>query len=113
MTRKDTTTKSGQNVDASVDDISRQLKELREDLSALSSSVVALGAATKDTAVAAGAERASALAEHGSELKTQLTNGFDSLRAETEHMVRDKPIGTLAIAAALGLAVGYLTARRG
>lgn len=112
MARKETATKPTRSADASVEDISRQLQALRDDLSALSSSVVKLGATTKDAAVAAGSERVSALAEHGGEVKAQLANGVDSLRAETEAMVRDRPIGTLALAAALGAAVGYLTARR-
>lgn len=98
--------------EVTVEDLQRQVDTLTEDIAALSSTLVALGAAKKNAAVSAGAERIAAAAERGRNLAAEIEGGFEALGDEARRTVTSRPFASVAIAAALGIAVGFLTARR-
>ena len=112
MARKETTRRNGGRGEVSFEDLERQLNALKSDVSELSSTMVALANDRKDAALTAGTDRIDALMENGREMAARLEDRFDSLRGEVESSVRGKPFATIGIAAAVGLVVGYLSARR-
>jgi ElaB/YqjD/DUF883 family membrane-anchored ribosome-binding protein len=113
MTNKTGAAKTGNSTpEVSLDEIQRQFDTLKADISALSTTVVALGAAKKDAAIAAGADRASALADRGIAALDHAEESFGTFLQDMEKTVRAKPFTALGISAALGLAFGLYTARR-
>jgi ElaB/YqjD/DUF883 family membrane-anchored ribosome-binding protein len=73
---------------------------------------VALGTAKKDAAIAAGTDRAGALADRGKAALGHAEESFGTLLQDMEKTVRTKPFTALAISAALGLVFGLFTAKR-
>jgi ElaB/YqjD/DUF883 family membrane-anchored ribosome-binding protein len=96
----------------SLEDLQQQFKSLKSDLSALSSTVMSIGAAKTDAAIAAGTDRASALAHRGKAAIDQVEDSFGTVIHDVEKSVRAKPFTALAISAALGLVFGLYTAQR-
>ena len=93
------------NTDASISEVSEQIKILQKDLAALTSTVgeytSAKSAQVRDTAI----EKASEYANAGRDkaIETQL---------HAEEFVRTQPATALGIAAGVGFLVGIFTARR-
>lgn len=113
MVNKSTAAKTGNGTsEASLEEIQRQFATLKDDISALSATVVALGTTKKDAAIAAGADRAGALADRGKAALGQAEESFGTLLQDMEKTVRAKPFTALAISAALGLVFGLYTAQR-
>ena len=112
MARKTSAQGDGKRGDVSIEDLERQLSALKDDVSELSTTMVAFANGRKDAAVSAGADRIEALRENGREMAAELEDRIDALRGEIESSIRGKPFATIGIAAAVGLVVGYLSARR-
>ena len=83
------------------DDLEKQIAQLQADVADLTKT---LGAVAKQKAAEAGARGREALADAGDHLRR--------VESEAVDYVRTKPIQALAIAAGLGLLVGYLTRNR-
>ena len=91
--------------DATVEDLSLQISILKDDISALTSTLGEFGMAKADAAAKTARSTAADLAEAGREktLETQ---------AKAEEFIRTQPTTALAIAAGVGFLVGLITARR-
>jgi ElaB/YqjD/DUF883 family membrane-anchored ribosome-binding protein len=113
MVNKSTVTKTSDGIsEASFEEIQRQFATLKDDISALSATVLALGTTKKDAAIAAGADRAGALAGRGKVALDQAEESFGTFLQDMEKTVRAKPFTALAISAALGLVFGLFTSQR-
>ncbi len=112
MARKPSTHGTGERRNVSLENLERQLDALKDEVSELSTTLVALANDRKDAAVSAGADRIEALRENGREMTARLEDRIDALRGEVESSLHGKPFATIGIAAAVGFLVGYLSAWR-
>ncbi|MEO9902139.1 DUF883 C-terminal domain-containing protein [Nisaea sp.] len=96
---------------AKSDDIEAQLEALRADLAALADSVSGLGQSKAGDLKQRGEEVAAKIAENSSAAVKRVKNDLDRIEKNVSTGVRAKPIRSIAIAAGLGLAVGYLVRR--
>lgn len=104
--------RNGGNPEVSLEDVERNLDALKHDLSELSSTVQALASEQKDSAIAAGAAHLEALGERGKASAGRAEERLDHALDEAGRTLRERPLATVAIAAAVGLAVGYLSGSR-
>lgn len=98
--------------DVSLEEIQRQFETLKADISLLSKTVVALGAAKKDAAFAAGVDSAGELRDRGMATLDQAEERFGTLLQDIKKTVHAKPFTALAVSAAFGLMFGLITAKR-
>ncbi|MEP3120459.1 DUF883 C-terminal domain-containing protein [Nisaea sp.] len=96
---------------AKSDDIEAQLEALRADLAALADSVSGLSQSKAGDLKQRGEEVAAKIAENSSAAVKRVKNDLDRIEKNVSTGVRAKPIRSIAIAAGLGLAVGYLVRR--
>jgi len=93
-------------------DLSKQVEALKADIASLTDTISSLGKqkanATKDELEF----RAQLLKERGKDALNTAGSEFDRLSSEAERTVREKPMTALAIAAGVGLVVGFLTSRK-
>ena len=92
-------------------DIEAQLEALRSDLSDLTNSVSDLGRSRTSDLKHRGEEAMAKIAESSSAAAKRVKNDLDRIEKGVSTGVRAKPIRSIAIAAGLGLAVGYLVRR--
>ncbi len=96
---------------ATQEELSKQIEQLRKDVSEITHT---LGELTRGqvTELRSRAERrASELRDRGRAMADEVGNQARDIEHEAEDYVRRKPLQSLAIAAGLGLLVGYLTRR--
>lgn len=93
------------------EDIESQLEALRADISTLANSVSGLGQSKVGDLKQRGEEVATKIAENSSAAAKRVKDDLDRIEKNVSTGVRAKPIRSIAIAAGLGLAVGYLIRR--
>lgn len=98
--------------DVSVDDLTLQIDKLKQDIADLTDTMVELGASRKRAAVAEVAESAGEVRRRGEQAARDAAEAARGLGDEAGRAVRESPMASLAIAAAVGAAFGYFTARR-
>lgn len=98
--------------DAAVAEIRRQFDTLKGDLAALSAAVAALGVGVKGKGVAAAADSAGSLAEHGKAAIAEAEAHCGTLFEDMAKTVRAKPFTALAVTAVIGLVLGLFAAPR-
>ncbi|MEQ8335585.1 hypothetical protein [Nisaea sp.] len=96
---------------AKPDDIEAQLAALRADLSALADSVSGLGKSKAGDLKQRGDDAAAKIAANSSAAAKRVKEDLDRIEEGVSTNVRARPIRSLAIAAGIGLAVGYLVRR--
>ena len=100
------------NDDPDIDALKSQIADLRTDLSELGATMKTLASARAAEAKSDARDAAAALGAKGRETLSSAADAARGLEADCAQHVRDKPLQSLAIAAGLGLALGYLTRPR-
>jgi len=96
----------------STSDLSLQVEALKADIAGLTETISALGKQKANETKEEIELRAQLLKERGKMAVDQAGNEFDRLSSEAERSIREKPMTALAIAAGVGLVVGFLTSRK-
>lgn len=96
---------------ASQEELSKQIEQLRSDVAEISKTLGELGRG-QVTALRSRAEQGAAeLRARGRETADELATRARDAEHQAEDYIRDNPLQALAIAAGLGLLVGWLTRR--
>lgn len=102
----------GAALDAARADLADQIAVLRKDIDALAGALKTLTRTGVDAAAAGAAKRAKAAGEAGAEAAESALDAVARNGERVSGYAREKPFQALAIAAAAGLLLGYLTASR-
>jgi len=96
---------------ASERDLGEQIDQLRKDVLAITETLKSLGKEKVEDAKGSVRAKAAELAAAGRGKAEDLSRTAADLEADLTGYVRDKPVQSLAIAAAMGLIVGLLSRR--
>ncbi len=91
--------------EVTVDDLTAQIDKIKQDIAELTDTIVELGASRRDAAV-------DEVANHVDHARRRGERAALDAADAAGRAVRESPVTSLAIAAAVGAAFGYLTARR-
>lgn len=97
---------------ASSEDLAQQIDTLKADIARLTETMTSMGKQKAYEARGDVEARAALLKERGMDAVDSAGHEIDRLTAEAERNVREKPMTALAIAAGVGVLVGFLTARK-
>lgn len=106
------TLKTGNGAAAAGQDVEAQLEKLRADLSALASTVAAKGASQASTYKARVREMASDAFGASQDAVKHFGDELVHLEKRMEQQVRERPVRSLGIAAAVGFALALIATRR-
>ena len=95
-----------------IEDLSRQIEELKADLSGLAETLKALGVAQTRAAAEEVKGRAESARAAGAQQVEDLQVRLEAMLGEADKIARDRPATAMGIAAGLGFLVGLLLARR-
>lgn len=93
-------------------DLSRQVEALKADIAGLTETITSLGKQKANETKEEVELRAAMLKERGKVAMDHAGTEIDRLTGEAERTVREKPLTALAIAAGVGLVVGFLSSRK-
>ncbi len=86
--------------------VKSEVEALRKDFKQVKDDLAALTKALKDVGAKRAAEGAEDLKQARDKVEAQLRQAANEARGTIEDQVREKPLGTLAIAFAIGLVLG-------
>ena len=90
-------------------ELHQQVETLKADIAKLTETITGLGKQKADATKEDLELRAALLKERGKAVADQANAEFQRIAADTERSVREKPLQALAIAAGIGLVLGFLT----
>ena len=93
------------------EDLNKQIEQLRADVAAIGTTLSDLAAAKAGELGDRARGEAEALGERGRQSLDEAARQLDRLESGTADYVRTRPVQALAIAAGLGLLVGFLSRR--
>lgn len=96
----------------SVEQLSKDVDALKTDIASLVETLKGLGAESKDAAVSEAKRQAANLGDEARTRIDTLQSTADQLAAQAKETVQEKPASALMIAAAIGMAFGFMTARK-
>lgn len=96
----------------SVEDLSRQLDELKADMAKLVETLGTMGRARGEHAAEDLRARAEDLRDKGRARAAEAEARFEELTAEAELMARERPAAAMGLAAGVGFLLGLILARR-
>lgn len=104
-------TEDAEKVQKSASDLEADIQKLREDLAALTKQLAVMGGHSYGTAKRAAAEGVEQLRSQGEATIQNLKANARDLEEQIEASVREKPVTSLAIAAAAGFVFALLVRR--
>ena len=93
------------------EDLAAEIEQLRKDLASLTETLKAIGLEKADSAKDEIRGRAAEFAAAGRRQVESLSGSASEIEAEMARSVREKPLQSLAIAAAVGLVLGLISRR--
>lgn len=97
---------------ATQEDLARQVEQLRADVGEITRTLGDMSRGQVTELRARAGQRAAEIRDRGRESVEHAAERAREVERQAEDYVRERPVQALAIAAGLGLAIGYLTRRR-
>ncbi|EAQ26226.1 MULTISPECIES: DUF883 family protein [unclassified Roseovarius] len=95
-----------------IDQLSKQIVTLREDISAISKTLSGLGGATRDAAVDGARRKVSELRHSGEQQLHAAQHRAEEMGQQAADAVRSQPAAAVGIAVGVGFLLGFMTGRK-
>lgn len=95
-----------------IEQLSKQIATLREDISAITSTLSGLSGSTRDAAVDGARRKASELRHAGEEQLYSAQHRAEEMGHQAADAVRSQPATAVGLAVGLGFLLGFVTARK-